>query len=109
MSEELKKVIQAQRALKAAKEKLTDAERSAISTLCPVKVGDRVKANGYAYDGKLMEIERIRYNEGCDEIGGRFVSTARFIAEGKILRKDGKPSLNNGEYRGILGALPEDE
>lgn len=109
MSDELMTLILAQQLLKDAQQRLKDAEQAAIAALCPVKIGDRVEANGYVHKGKLIEIRRIAYREGLDKIDGKFVATARFEAFGQILKKDGTPGLNGGEYRGILGALPEVE
>jgi hypothetical protein len=109
MSDELIDVVRAQKDLVEARERLKDAEQAAIAALCPVKIGDRVQANGYSHTGKPMEIRRIFYQEGCDKIDGRFVSTARFVAHGPVLKKDGTPGLNDGEYRGILGALPKED
>ena len=109
MSDKLKQVILAQKALEEAQQRLEDAEQAAIAALCPVKIGDRMEVSGYVNVGRLIEIRRIVYSEGCDRIDGRFVKTARFKADGPILKKDGTPGLNIGEHRGILGVLPEGE
>ena len=70
------------------------------SEFCPVKVGDRVEVNGYSHRGKHMVVlgVAIKYI-------GR--NTIRFVAHGNILKKDGFPGEQIGEWHSEMFSLPE--
>jgi len=63
--------------------------------LCPIKIGDRVKGNSWAYKGKLFEVDVIK----CVYTGERpnITTPIAFICTGNVINASGKPGKNSGE------------
>ena len=62
-----------------------------IESSHPLKIGDVVEVNGYSYQGKLMEVEKLGVE--YDRFEGW-----TWTATGKVLKKNGEPGLNRGEW-----------
>lgn len=57
----------------------------------PVKIGDKIECNGYAHEGKLIEVDSIAYKKG-------YRGEYSFVAKGNVIKKDGKPGQHRGEW-----------
>ena len=92
MEEDLQKLAE----LISAREKLIkDVINHCVdicSRYCPVSVGDIVKVTGYAFNGKFMEVDYITFKKHW------LKEKHCFFATGKLLKVDGKPGLQNGEW-----------
>ena len=89
-------------------DKQIDATRDERKTLladaiqfAPFKMGDRLTVNTYAYKGKTFVVDRIVLNPTYYRHG-----VPEWKATGFVLKKDGKPGANRGEYKVEVVRLP---
>ena len=66
-----------------------------LAGTCEVQPGDIVTVNGYAHKGKQFQVERVFVRE--EYFGGLW-----YTAVGPILKKDGTPGLQRGEWRKFI-------
>jgi len=74
--------------------KLLSEKETVLKAWCeldhPLSVGDIVNVTGYSHTGKQMCVDRIEVHQGY--------SGWKWYASGKIIKLDGTPGFNFGEW-----------
>jgi len=61
-----------------------------LAEQCPVKIGDIIRVNGYAYANQHMKVERIK----VEMTGFKNDRGYKWTIDGKVLKKDKTPGAN---------------
>jgi hypothetical protein len=94
----MKDVKEGIRLIEAKKQEIDDLQeairgikQSMVVAFCPVRIGDKVTANHYGFNGKDIIVKEIGMFDDHTGIG--------FVAKGFVVKKDGTTGLQTAEYR----------
>ena len=84
-------VRQAENELRRHKDTLSKLMDKLAQQLCPHKVGDIIEIEGYSHTGKMMIVDKITSPSW---------PTYEWRVVGRVIKKDGDPSLNSVDFNG---------
>lgn len=90
MKEELEKLAALNEEVASLEKQIARIHEDVVSKYAPVKEGDVIEINGHSHNGKKMLVEKVVFRR-C---WGRY----EFYARGPVLKKDGTPGQNWGEW-----------
>ena len=92
LKEDVQKMKEVKQQITDLKETLKQCRDNIVENHSPVKIGDIVKVTGYSYRGKDMRVEHVVITTDW------FTNKLQWSAYGKICKKDGSTSHNQGEW-----------
>ncbi|MBC8737152.1 hypothetical protein F6X40_10065 [Paraburkholderia sp. UCT31] len=87
-----------------AKRELQAASEALAAAACPHKRGETAVSNGFTFEGKTFLVEQVSIET---EARSRNPSRLRWRAEGRVLKRDGTPSLSWAYCEGEFDPLGE--